>query len=64
MTEFKEYFRMWLEDSVEPDGGTWCYCGMDEKRNLYQLNFDYTNKDEEIDTIDQYIKWGYKIEKI
>lgn len=64
MTKFVKYYRIWLEDSVEPEGGSWCYCGMDKNRYLHQLNFDYTGKEDQLDTIDNYLKWGYKIEEI
>ena len=26
----KYMYRVWLEDSVEPEGGSWWYCMMDE----------------------------------
>lgn len=54
---------MWLPDIVEPEGGTWCYMGMDEDGYMYQLNFNYKDKDD-LDTYDTYIEWGYKIEKL
>ena len=54
---------MWLVDTVEPEGGTWCYMGMDEDRYLWQLNF-HDPKNEEPDTLEQYIEWGYKIEEL
>ena len=57
------YYRMWLPDIVEPEGGTWCYMGMDEDGYMYQLNFNYKDKDD-LDTYDTYIEWGYKIEKL
>jgi hypothetical protein len=37
--KYVKYYRMWLEDTVEPEGGTWCYMGMDDKGFLWQLNF-------------------------
>jgi hypothetical protein len=54
---------MWLEDTVEPEGGTWCYMGMDEKGFLRQLNFAY-QENEEPETLEQYLQWGYKIQEL
>lgn len=54
---------MWLEDTVEPEGGTWCYMGTDEKNFLYQLNFPY-EENFQPETLEQYLQWGYKIEEI
>ena len=56
----KYMYRVWLEDSVEPEGGFWWYCMMDENGCLY----DPKHIDEERDTFDQYIQWGYKIEEL
>jgi hypothetical protein len=53
-------YRVWLEDSVEPEGGAWWHCMMDENKCLFDPNFP----NEERDTLDQYIQWGYKIEEI
>ena len=53
-------YRVWLEDSVEPEGGTWWYCMMDENGCL----FDPKYPDDERDTLDQYMAWGYKIEEL
>lgn len=61
--KYIEYYRMWLPDIVEPEGGTWCYMGMTEDRKLWQLNF-HNPDNEEPDTYDAYIEWGYKIEKL
>jgi hypothetical protein len=57
-------YRIWLEDSVEPEGGIWCYCFEDDKGYLREESYDYTNKEDELDTLQQYIEWGYKIEKL
>lgn len=54
---------MWLVDEVEPEGGTWCYMGMDEKGYLWQLNFPY-QETEQADTLEQYLRWGYKIQEL
>jgi len=61
--KYTRYFRIWLEDAVEPEGGTWCYMGMDEKGYLRQLNFAY-QENEEPETLEQYLQWGYKIQEI
>ena len=55
----KEY-RVWLEDSVETEGGTWWHCFLDENGCLQ----DYKWPEDKPDTLDQYIQWGYKVEKI
>ena len=60
-----QYYRMWLPDTVEPDGGTWCYMGMDKEGYLHQLNWLYDENDaEQLDTLEQYLQWGYKIEQL
>ena len=61
--EYTKYYRMWLVDEVEPEGGTWCYMGMDNKGFLWQLNFPY-KETEQADTLEQYLRWGYKIEEL
>ena len=61
--KYTKYYRMWLEDTVEPEGGTWCYMGMDEKGFLWQLNFQY-KENEQPKTLEQYLRWGYKIQEI
>jgi len=61
--KYTRYFRIWLEDKVEPEGGTWCYMGMDEKGFLWQLNFQY-KYNEQPETLEQYLRWGYKIQEI
>lgn len=61
MIPFNKY-RVWLEDSVEPEGGTWWYCFEDANGYLRQENYNHSV--DELDTLDQYIKWGYKIEQI
>jgi hypothetical protein len=56
---------MWLPDIMEPEGGTWCYMGQGEDGLLYQLNWSYKPEDiEELDTLQAYQEWGYKIEKL
>jgi hypothetical protein len=61
--KYTAYYRIWLEDTLEPNGGFWCYMGMDEKGFLRQLNFAYKDN-EEPDTLEQYLEWKYKIEKL
>ena len=61
--KYTRYFRICLEDTVEPEGGTWCYMGMDEKGFLWQLNFQY-KENEQPETLEQYLRWGYKIQEI
>jgi hypothetical protein len=61
--KYTKYYRMWLEDTVEPEGGTWCYMGMDDKGLLWQLNFAY-QETEQADTLEQYLRWGYKIQEL
>ena len=62
MIPFNKY-RVWLEDSVEPEGGYWWYCFEDARGYLRQEKYVYKNTDE-LDTLQQYIEWGYKIEKL
>ena len=57
-------YRVWIEDSVEPLGGFWCYCFDNGDGYLRQIDYDYTNKENELDTLDQYIEWGYKVEEL
>jgi hypothetical protein len=61
--KYTKYYRMWLVDEVEPEGGTWCYMGMDDKGFLWQLNFAY-QETEQADTLEQYLRWGYKIQEL
>ena len=61
MVPFKQY-RVWLEDSVEPEGGTWWHCYADAHGYLRQEGYDHPVN--ELDTLEQYIAWGYKIEEI
>jgi hypothetical protein len=56
--------RIWIEDSVEPEGGFWCNGYLDKDLNFRQFNYDYKGKEDELDSIYQYIKWGYKIQKV
>jgi hypothetical protein len=64
--KFIKFFKIWLEDSVEPEGGTWCYMGMDEDGYLWELNENRSSHfaDKVNDTLEQYLEWGYKIEQL
>lgn len=53
-------YRVWLEDSVEPEGGFWWNCVMDENQCLFDPNFP----NEERDTLQWYIDNGYKVEEL
>jgi hypothetical protein len=61
MIPFKKY-RVWLEDSVEPDGGIWWHCYADARGYLRQEGYDHSV--DELNTLDQYISWGYKVEEL
>jgi hypothetical protein len=61
--KYVKYYRMWIQDTVEPESGTWWYMGMDEKGFLWQLNFQY-KENEQPDTLEQYLRWGYKIQEL
>jgi len=61
--KYTKYYRMWLTDEVQPEGGIWNYMGMTEDGLLWQLNFAYPDK-EDPDTLEQYLQWGYKIEEL
>jgi len=62
MVPLKRY-RVWLEDSVEPEGGFWWYCYQDARGYLRQEGYHYEDP-KELDTLQQYLIWGYKIEEI
>ena len=53
-------FRVWLEDSVESEGGFWWNCVMDENQCLFDPNYP----DEERDTLQWYIDNNYKVEEL
>ena len=50
--------RIWLEDKVEEAGGTWCYGIVNDKGYFIENN----SKDNDLDLIEKYIEWGYKVE--
>ena len=62
MVPLKRY-RVWLEDSVETEGGTWWHCFKDARGYLRQEGYHYENP-KELDTLQQYIIWGYKVEEL
>jgi len=37
---------------------------LDKDLNFRQSQYNYKGKEDELDSIYQYIKWGYKVEKI
>ena len=53
-------YRVWLEDSVEHEGGSWwnCYLGKDGKLH------DYIYTDEHADTLEWYIEHEYIVEEV
>jgi hypothetical protein len=53
----RKQYKVWLEDSVEPEGGFWWYCLLDENGCLYDENYP----NEERDTLQWYIDHGYKV---
>lgn len=53
-------YRVWLEDSVEPEGGFWWYCYLDENNCLQ----DPERPDDEPDTLQWYIDHGYIVEEV
>lgn len=62
MVPLKRY-RVWLEDEVEEEGGFWWHCFKDARGYLRQEGYHYENP-KELDTLQQYIIWGYKVEEL
>jgi hypothetical protein len=64
--KFIKYFRIWIEDSVEAEGGFWCYMGMDEENFLWELNENRESymADKVNATLEMWIEWEYKIEEL
>jgi len=56
--------RIWLEDLVQPEGGIWCYGEVDDDGMFRENNFDHTDKEDDLDTPEQFIEWGYIVEEI
>ena len=48
-------YKVWLEDSVEPLGGFWWHCYLDENGCLQ----DYKYPDKTPDKLEWYIEQGY-----
>lgn len=57
--EDKEY-RVWIIDSQEKKGGAWWYC----KQNVFGQLYDPQYPSEENDTLEWYLRNGYKVEKV
>ena len=61
--------RIWLEDRVDPNGGTWVTGTVNDVEQTVTIkecfvpDDGYTDVDE-LDTLKSYKKWGYKIEEI
>lgn len=53
-------YKIWLIDTVEPEGGYWWYCFEDKKGYLRQVGFNYKDKGE-LDTLQWYIDNDYEI---
>lgn len=54
---------MWLEDTVQPEGGIWVTMGLDKYGLLHEIN-DHNRLDDKLDSLEQYLMWGYKIEEL
>ena len=54
--------RIWLEDSVEPNGGTWCYGKIEEIKIVYKIFVQDGFPLDPESTIDTFN--NYKIEKL
>jgi len=57
--EDKEY-RVWIEDSVEEEGGSWWYC----KQNVFGQLYDPEYPSEDHDTLEWYLQNGYKVQEV
>lgn len=57
-------YRIWLEDSVESEGGFWWICEVDKYGFCHQLGFDYKGKLDQLETLQSFIDDGYKIEEL
>jgi hypothetical protein len=54
--------RIWLEDSVEPEGGFWSYGIVDKNGFLREDGFNYTNKEDQLILFQEFINDNYIIE--
>lgn len=61
MIPFKKY-RIWIEDSMEIEGGTWWHCYSDS--HGYLRPDGYNLPSEELDTLQWWINHGYKVEEL
>jgi hypothetical protein len=59
LINMKQY-KIWLEDTVEEEGGFWWYCWLDANGCL----FDPKYPNEERDSLEQFLQWGYKVEEV
>jgi hypothetical protein len=64
--KFIKYFRIWIEKGKHPNGGFWCYMGMDEENFLWELNGNRESHfaDTVNATLEMWIEWEYKIEEL
>lgn len=61
--------RIWLEDSVEPQGGTWVTGTVKDVEYTVTIKEAFVPDEgysdvEELDSINSYKEWGYKIEEL
>ena len=54
--------RIWLEDTMEPDGGSWCYGKIEEIKIVYKIFVQDGFPLDPENTIDTFT--NYKIEKL
>jgi len=55
-----KHYRVWFEDTMEEEGGYWWNAVTDPCGRLYDPN----HPNEERDTVQWYIKNGYKVEEV
>jgi hypothetical protein len=61
--------RIWLEDSVEPQGGKWITGTVKDVEYTVTIKEAFVPDEgyrdyDELDTLKSYKKWGYKIEEL
>jgi hypothetical protein len=54
--------RIWLEDKMEPEGGTWCYGKIEEIKIIKKIFVQHGFKLDPENEIEDFK--GYKIEKL
>jgi hypothetical protein len=54
--------RIWLEDNMEPEGGTWCYGKIEEIKIIKKIFVQDGFKLDPENEIEDFV--GYKIEKL